>query len=518
MRFDASFEEQPDDVDVASSFWANVQAHNDPETAEAIRSSRALSADITVPAPPGFSFLPFQLAGIKYMLDHKNTLLADEMGTGKSPQSIGVVNADPLAHRVLIVCPAFLKENWQKEFSRWSVKDLSIGVVRTGRTANKKQVKFPETDVVITNYELLSSWREEIRKVFWDVAIFDEVHYLKNNKADRTKEVFGCRAFKEQERIEPIRSRRMLLLTGTPLPNKTRELWPIIHALDPSGLGKNRMNFEKRYCGGAWTPIIPKSRLTFHGVPIAPPADTSKFKHVWQANGSTNAEELQMLMRSKFMVRRLRADVLPMLPKKRRQVILIEAEGTKNLLEKERKIYEEYGKDLEDLDLDTPEFSKISLVRKEIGIKKIPFIIDRIREALNETQKVVCFVHHHEVIDKIREAFIANCVVVDGRIPNDERQVAVDDFQNTSSDCRLFLGTLGAAGVGFTLTSSWLAIFGESSWRPSDVTQGEDRLCRIGQTQGVLVQHIVLKDSLDERQIQLMISKQEIADTTLDKI
>lgn len=436
---------------------------------------------------------------------------------GKTIQAIGVCNAVPLVQRILVVCPAFLKENWRKELGIWEVKKLSVGVVRTGRFINKKETEFPSTDIVIINYELLASWREELRKVFWDIGIFDEVHYLKNSKSDRTREIFGCGKFKEQERIEPIRARRMLLLTGTPLPNKTRELWPIIHALDKDGLGKNRMVFEKTYCDGQWVPLIPKSRLTFHGVPQEPPKDMSKFKHVWQANGSTNSEALQVYLRSKFMVRRLRADVLPMLPKKRRQVILVEAEGIKNLIEKERKIYEEYGQDLSDLDLDTPEFSKISLVRKEIGIKKVPFIIDRVKEALNEVSKLVLFVHHLDVLDQIREAFPFICSVVDSRVQNDARQEEVDRFQS-DKERRIFLGTTGAAGVGFTLTAAWLAIFGESEWVPSTVTQAEDRLCRIGQTQGVLIQHIVLKDSMDERQIQLMIAKQEIADRTLDTI
>lgn len=373
---------------------------------------------------------------------------------------------------------------------------------------------FPSTDVVIISYELLSKWRAELRTEWWDIAIFDEAHYLKNKKADRTKEVFGCRKWKEQERIEPIKARRMLLLTGTPIPNKTRELWPFVHALDSQGLGSNQFAFDRQYCEGHYEAILPKSRLTFMGQPVQYEIGPNT-KKVWVNTGSSNQAELQDYLRSKFMLRRLRSEVLPMLPKKRRQVVIIEADGVKNLLERERKVYDQYGRDLTDLDLDTPEFSMISSVRKEIGIKKIPFIVDRIREALNETSKVVCFVHHHEVIDGIRDAFGSTCAVVDGRMPSDDRQIAVDRFQKDST-CNIFLGTIGAAGVGFTLVVAWLAIFGESAWRPSDISQAEDRLCRIGQTRGVLIQHIVLKDSMDERQIQIVIGKQEIADKTLD--
>lgn len=506
---------------------------------QSIEESRALSADFHVPVPDGidrltgkrFEYLPFQLAGIRYAMKRQDTLLGDQMGVGKTIQAIGTVNADSLSHRVLIVCPAFLKDNWLKEFTKWDVKHLTIGVIRMGREIRKtktvegvktnyhEEVPWPSTDVIIVSYELLESWRYHVRSVSWDVLIVDEAHYLKNNKADRTKEVYGCRARfdEDQEAIEVIKARRRLFLSGTPFLNIPRELWSLIHSVDPNGLGRDRIYFERRYCDGKKIPIVPKPRVLFAGV--APPeiTDTSECRMVWSAKGATNSEELQARLRATFMVRRLREDVLPMLPKKRRQVILVEADGVTKLLERERKTYEEYGVDLMDLDLDSPEFSKISAIRKEIGIKKIPFIVDRAKEALNETSKLVLFVHHHEVVDGIRAAFGRECVVVDGRVENDDRQALVDRFQE-DPNCRIFLGTIGAAGVGFTLTAAWLAIFGELDWKPSTISQAEDRLCRIGQTKGALIQHIVLKDSLDERQVQLIIGKQEIADKSLDHI
>lgn len=494
-----------------------------------IRGSRALDADVDVPVPDGLSYFPFQKAGVKYALSRKDTLIGCEMGVGKTIQAIGVSNADSLCHRVLIVCPAFLKDNWLKEWTRWDVKHLSTGVVRTGQSISKsktiggvktkvvEEVQFPSSDVVIINYELLEDWRQEIRNIEFDLAIFDECHFLKNKKADRTKEVFGCRAGAGQKHIEPIRARRRLFLSGTPILNKPRELWPLLRSVDPTGLGRDQMYFERRYCDGKMMPMISKSKLLLNGEPVIPPEDTSSLRKFWSAVGATNSDELQNRLRSTFMIRRLRADVLPMLPKKRRQVILVEGKGVSTLLERERKTYEAYGVDLEDVDLDSPEFSKISEVRKEIGIKKIPFIIDRMREALNETEKIVVFVHHHEVVDGIYDIFGDMCAVVDGRIPNDDRQFRVDRFQS-SPDCRVFLGTIGAAGIGFTLTAAWLAIFGESAWRPSDLSQAEDRLARIGQVHPVLIQHIILKGSLDERQIQLVIAKQEMADKSLDNI
>ena len=136
-------------------------------------------------------------------------LLADEMGTGKSIQAIAVCNAVPLIHRVLIVCPAFLKDNWFKEFSKWDVKKLSIEVVRNGRKKGNKEMFFPASDVVIVNYELLSPWRREIREIFWDIAIFDEVHY-----PQKQKNLYGLRKFSGVANLKSRNLLPQLMLAG----------------------------------------------------------------------------------------------------------------------------------------------------------------------------------------------------------------------------------------------------------------------------------------------------------------
>jgi hypothetical protein len=96
------------------------------------------------------------------------------------------------------------------------------------------------------------------------------------------------------------------------------------------------------------------------------------------------------------------------------------------------------------------------------------------------------------------------------------RQAAVEAFQNDPS-CRLIIGSIGAMGVGLTLTASSHVIFAELDWTPANVTQAEDRAHRIGQLESVLVQHLVVKGSLDARMVELLIQKQEIADLALDE-
>jgi SWI/SNF-related matrix-associated actin-dependent regulator 1 of chromatin subfamily A len=250
------------------------------------------------------------------------------------------------------------------------------------------------------------------------------------------------------------------------------------------------------------------------GQPVAPiiTADTKK---VWINTGSSNEAELQDYLRSKFMIRRLRSEVLPQLPATQRQVVVLDVDGIANILKVERRTYAEFGDSIADLDIASPAFGEISKVRALLGVKKVPFIIDRVREALADTKKIVVFVHHHEVVDLLAAEFGQSCVVLDGRVDADDRQAIVGRFRD-ERNIEIMLATIDAAGVGFTLTAAWLVIFGELEWVPSKMRQAEDRLNRIGQKESVHAMYLVAAGTLDERQFQLLVEKQEIADAILD--
>lgn len=467
-----------------------------------IESSRATDAAGSYPKPVGLEYLPYQRAGIAYTSAHRDTLIADEMGLGKTIQAIGTINADPLARRVLIICPATLKLNWRKEFSKWDTKNLSYEVI------TPKTKAFPAVDVVIINYELMTKWQASLRTFEWDVMVVDEAHYVKNPKTARAQEIFGRKKARTKTKVnpetgaeevvkvfaplEPLSAKRRLFLTGTPIVNRPKELWPLIQALDPDGLGKNFMRYALRYCGAFQT------------------------RFGWDFSGASNLDELQEVLRSKFMVRRLKKDVLKELPAKVRQVLVLEGGASiRELLEKEKKTYDDYAKHLKDGDFESPEFTEMSKVRRDVAVAKIPFIIDHVKEVLEEQDKICIFVHHHEVLDAIVAAFPDLCVSIDGRTKNEDRQLATERFQ-TDPNVRVFVGTIRAAGVGITLVASSTVIFGELDWVPGNVTQAEDRCHRIGQTDTVFVRHLVLEDSLDERMAQIIVEKQEVIDKALD--
>jgi SNF2 family DNA or RNA helicase len=342
------------------------------------------------PVPKGLSYLPYQREAISFALEHEDCLIADEMGLGKTIEAIGLANVCPEIKHVLIVCPASLKLNWKREWELWDVKRLSVGIV----TGNE----FPDSDVAIINYELLKRHSDRLRSHDWNLLIVDECHKLKNDKAQRTVALLGKRRWDSWRKCwivesEPVRADRILFLTGTPLLNRPAELWSIVHALDPDGLGRSKSYFEERYCDG---------HMEWRGWGIG---------EVWDKSGASNLEELNERMQ-RFMIRRLKRDVLKELPAKRRQVIVLESSGPiRKLLKEERAAFEKLklrnGSDVS--------FFEMSGERKAVALAKVPAVIERIREILETKDKVVIMVHHHEVIDRLAAEFGEIAGVVDGR-------------------------------------------------------------------------------------------------------
>jgi len=463
---------------------------------QAILKSSATNADIDIPCPAGLAYLPYQKAGIAYALERIATLLGDEMGLGKTIISIGIINAKGVK-KILIVCPASLKINWSRELEKWLVnKNLTIGI------ADKK---FPDTDVVIVNYDLLKKYETQIKRQNWEMVIADEAHYVKNRKAKRSILLSEITAQISQR----------LLLTGTPIANRPEELFQLLHILDPNRWNKF-FTFAMRYC------------------------DAKNNGYGWDYSGSSNMRELQSILRETLMVRRLKKDVLTELPPKIRQVIEIQAEGDaaklikqsadgvariEELRKTEKKLKAskasmdkaDYDKAIEELEAKfSATFEELATLRHETALAKVPDVIEHCRSVLEETNKIVVFAHHKDVIDKIKVALAEfNPVIVIGDMDNDARQVSVDNFQQDQS-VRVFVGTIDAAGVGLTLTAGSTVIFAELSWVPGKITQAEDRCHRIGQHDSVLIQHIVLNGSVEAHIAKIVVEKQTVIDEVLD--
>lgn len=474
--------------------------------------SRASDADINIPVPDGLSYLPYQRAGIAYALGRKNTLIGDEMGLGKTIQAIGYINARPEISKVLIICPASLKINWKRECDKWLVNDYATGIAQPGGTF---PTKVADQTIFIINYDILKRYENELRCTEWDLIVCDEAHYLKNERTLRAKQVFGYKPRGKVE-LEPIPRKHLLLLTGTPIANRPKELWPLVSNLDPDGW-PNFFQYAKRYC------------------------NAHQNAYGWDFSGASNLEELQEKLRSTVMVRRMKTEVLTELPAKFRQVIEVEPDApAKKAIDAELQEYdnaqarlaklrsavalaeanddkEKHAEAVQRLkEALSADFEEMSRRRKEVGERKVKTVVDHIKEVLEEKDKVVVFAQHHSVIDSIwNQLAHYNPVKVDGRDSMEKRQESVDLFQN-HNDYRIFIGQIQAAGVGLTLTRANHVIFAELDWVPGNISQAEDRCHRIGQQDNVLVQHIVMEGSLDARMAKTLVNKQNVIDQSLD--
>jgi SWI/SNF-related matrix-associated actin-dependent regulator 1 of chromatin subfamily A len=554
------------------------------EHMRAVEMSRAVDSDIEIPAPRGFDYLGYQKAGISYLSKREGTLLGDEQGLGKTIQVLGLINFDRSIESVLVLCPATLRTNWKREAEKWLVSDGRRWLIHVvdedkpiAQAANFVIVHYNRVSVTYkacngpckgikreplpcpvckgtgngARHPLLCSHCKGRKHVFcgtckgkgklpsgnlkvieslmkrtWDLIAVDEAHYLKNLNARRTKAVLGD-PFKKK--TDPSKNgladlaKRKVFMTGTPIPNKPIEIWPIVSTLAPKEFGALRP-FAIRYCAGHEEII-------------------SKSKKVFKFDGASHLEELQEKLRSTCLIRRLKIDVLKDLPPKRRQIIpLPPSEEAKKLIARELEEWEKkFGSDLALVEaaIDIAEenqdpqaystavdrlqyiqrvaFIEMARVRREIAVVKIPEVIEHLEGMFEEgVQKIICFAHHKEVIHTLIKKFGDIAVSIYGEIKQDDRQIAVDRFQNDDK-IKLFIGGITAAGVGITLTAASNVVFAELDWTPGNVNQAEDRAHRIGQTNSVLVQHLVLDGSLDARMAQMVVEKQEIADRALDR-
>lgn len=535
--------------------------------------SRKSGMEANFPCPVGLSYMPFQNVGIQYALDRKNTLFGDQMGLGKTIESIGVVNVLTEIEYCLVICPASLKINWKREMEKWFVRSMKIEI------ASSQYLPDPTTcNVVIMGYETARKFcyrptqkdideskkrdskkrqklEEEIFVLDRDLELYRSDRFFNSEKIDvliaEREKIIAKRdsfikkledkvyenpdfnkAFAEfpwdclivdechfikngkaarSKAVYKITSNKKLYLTGTPIANRPGEMWPIVLSLDPERW-KDKWNFfHKRYCGGST-----------RGVTME------------------NLPELQRTLRETVMIRRLKTEVLKELPSKVRQVIEIEADELKELLRVERETYEKGEKRREELqaklelskvndnedeyrsivkqlkDELSAEFSELARIRSETAERKIPYLITHLENVLEQEEKIVFFCHHHSMVDGIMEHFGKIAVKLDGRVTNiEKRQEAIDSFQN-DSNIKLFVGSIQAAGVGITLTASSTVVCGELDWVPGNMQQAEDRCHRIGQKDSVLVQLVVLSGSIDAKMAHTLIQKIEIIEAALD--
>lgn len=463
--------------------------------------------EMVIPSPSGRSYLSFQVAAIMRMASQPATLLGDPVGAGKTVMVAGLINVTE-PDKIIIVCPASLKINWQRELERWLVRKRRIEILSSSQPNGWSPAP---SGIYIINYDILSRW-PSLTQVAWDLVVADEAHYCTNGKAKRTRALHG------------LRGGRRILLTATPFANRPVELFPLLKYLSPQRWN-NWHDYVTRYCGG-------------HKVMIRVRGGGQR--SVWKVDGASNLQELGRLLRATVLIRRKKEEILPELPPIVRQVIELPVGERQSIVERENQVHEQWeaararlteleaiGEQRDDSsyldevarlrDLVRVRFTELAALRHETAVAKLPDVIEHSHILLAQEPKIIIFAHHLDIIDQLAEAMRPYGVVtLTGRDSATAKQRAVDAFQE-NRDVRVFIGQIRAAGVGLTLTASSTVVFAEMDWTDTAIEQAAGRAHRIGQTRSVLVQHLVLDGSIDAKMARKTAEKGLIATAVLDQ-
>ena len=417
---------------------------------------------------------PFQRAGVAYALETKRCFIADEMGLGKTVQSLAAIQGAN-AYPMLVVCPASLKMNWEREVRMW-LPGKTVHIVD-----NKVGVK--NADVVIINYDILAKQKVPLKGLRFQSLVFDESHYAKTSSAQRTK------ALKEIAASIPAEG-LVLALTGTPVLNRPIELVSQLEILDRIDDFGGSWNFRKKYCA---------AKHNGYG---------------WDFKGCSNADELNELLRRTCYVRRQKMDVLTELPAKGRYTAEVEmghaAMAAYRAVENDTLVWLADGQRHEQADV----LSKITTLKRLAGEGKVEAAIEWIDSFLDSTdRKLVVFAHHISVVDALAAKY--GGLRVAGKDSSEVRQAAVDTFQN-DPDARVIVLNMKAGGVGLTLTAASDVLFVEQGWTPAEHDQAEDRCHRIGQDEHVSAWYLLAEGTIDDDIYALIAKKRLVVDAVTD--
>ena len=451
----------------------------------------------------------FQKEGVRKMLNmDSNILLADSMGLGKTPQGSMYLRYKENSLPAIIICPASLKLNWQKEIKHWAgLKSYVINGKTPEYLSEEFLKKYP---VWIINYDILGSedkdekleeqkrkeyckendlkYRKKTLKVYgwcdtiieknFNTIICDEAQALGESTTIRTRAV--------SQICEELPKSKKIMISGTPYETRTSQFYSLLHIIDPEEFN-NEWKYKYRYCD----PV-----KTFFG---------------WKFDGLSNAEELHDRI-SKFMIRRLKEDVLKDLPPKIRSVIPLQ------ITENERKIYIETDKELEDaiVNKETNVLSKMAKLKQVAFQVKKNSAIQFIKDYIENVGKLVVFIWHIESYNILMKEFEKIAVGINGSVSIQDRNKAVEEFQNNPK-IKLFVGQIKSAGTGLTLTASSCTVFLEFGMTAPQHLQAEDRVHRIGQeADSVLAQYLILEDSIEQDCMNTLNKRAKHLDAVLD--
>ena len=416
-------------------------------------------------AERGLRLRDYQREGVLWLSTRRCGLLTDQMGLGKT---IMALCAAPEGVGVVVDCPASLRGYWRDEVTRWRPDLTPIVLEGRGSFASPG----PHTCLICSESAFVGADLDTVIDRLYVVS--DEAHRYKGERSQRSWNMSRlCSTV-----------RRMggwtIGLTGTPLLNRPEELFALCTVFGCERLGwGSEPAFRRAFDVGPDFGYGP----TF-GTPR--PAAREGLRRI--------------------SLRRTRADVLPELPTKsyREIPVALDARSVRVL----DKIQSEFEGDLKELERSTslldpvwkwhdtmPKFDEYSEVRVDIARRKVAAMESWVEAHEAEGLPTVVFSAHREPVDLFEHR--EDWATITGDTPSQERIHRADAFQ--AGQYRGIAGTVGAMGVGFTLTRAADLLFVDRPYTPGLIDQAEDRVCRIGQTRPVLVSILVGDHPLERR-------------------
>jgi superfamily II DNA or RNA helicase len=490
---DALLAEQPD-------------AHSDAPFEQLRAELQNFSGIQREPPPAGFigELRPYQLDGLGWFAFLRRVrfggCLADDMGLGKTVQVLALLESrrELREHNVgeanrsapgpsLVVMPKSLIFNWKQEAARFAPR-LKI-LDHTGTQRRKGARHFAEWDVILTTYGTLRRDAADFRNARFDYVILDEAQAVKNAASDSAKAV------------RLLRGEHRLALSGTPIENHLGELWTLFDFLNPGMLGT-----------------------------------AAVFKSIHAATNDPDTKTREALARAlrPFLLRRTKEQVAPELPAKLEQTLYCELES------KQRKLYDELRDHYRDalskrVERDGIGRSKIHILQALLHLRqaaihpalidarraaepsaKLDMLMPQLTEVIDEGHKVLVFSQFTQVLALVRsrlDELHLTYEYLDGKTRDREARVA--RFQN-DPDCKLFLISLKAGGVGLNLTAAQYVYLLDPWWNPAVEAQAIDRAHRIGQKRSVFAYRLIARDTVEEKILELQATKRDLADAIIN--
>ncbi|WP_044209024.1 DEAD/DEAH box helicase [Flammeovirga sp. OC4] len=445
--------------------------------------------------PKGFKgkLRPYQKAGYNWMrfLSEYNFggCLADDMGLGKTVQTLAVLEYERGAENgtSLLIMPTSLVYNWEMEAKKFTPKMKILNYTGTNRQKNPE--KFGLYDLVITSYGTARIDAEILSQYFFNYIILDEAQIIKNPSSIVTKSV------------NQLKSRKRLLLTGTPIENTTMDLWSEMNFANEGLLGGQNF-FKKEF---------------LH--PIERKKDEEKYTKLYR-------------LIKPFVMRRHKSQVASELPEKIEKVMYIDMTAEQKA--KYEEIKSSYRNEiLEHIESTGVKGSQFMLLKGltelrqlanhpvlleekyEHSAGKFDEVIRSLENATAEGHKILVFsqfVKHLTLFRKELDEKGFDYAYLDGGTK--DRKKEVNKFQN-SKNVQIFLISLKAGGLGLNLTAADYVFILDPWWNPAIEAQAVDRAHRIGQENKVMVYKFITRGTVEEKILALQQSKKELADTLI---